>query len=226
MVRPGNKGDIMTATVLLSSPKGGVGKSSLSRNLLASAAQAGKRVVGIDLDQQATLKTWSERRERARSAIPGLPSVPVIAAPLGSWRAALNQAQAEKPDLIVIDTPPSIEQNTPAIASLSDTATVVLVPCQPMQDDVDSTTPWMRRLLGTKARGIFILNRANRRTKSFATIQTKLLAVGPLCPIDIPHLEEIHFAAGKGLGVADLAKAVSRETFDGLWSFVAREAGL
>src|SRR3954465_1885226 len=89
-------GGYMSIIVLLSSPKGGVGKSSLSRNLLASAAQAGKQVIGIDLDQQATLKTWSERRERARSAIPGLPPVLVIAAPLGGWREALQQAQAEK----------------------------------------------------------------------------------------------------------------------------------
>ncbi len=216
----------MAAVVLLSSPKGGVGKSSLSRNILASAAQAGKRAGGIDLDQQSTLKTWSERRERARSAIPGLPSVSVIAAPLTGWREALKQASASKPDLIVIDTPPSVEQNTPAIAALSDAATLVLVPCQPMQDDVDSTAPWMRKLLASNTRAIFVLNRANQRTKSFSSIQTKLLAFGPLCPVNIAHLEEIHFAAGKGLGVADLTKAVSRETFDGLWNFVAREAGL
>lgn len=214
----------MSAIILLSSPKGGVGKSSLSRNILASAAQAGKRVVGIDLDQQSTLKTWSERRDRARNAIPGLPLIPVISADLSNWRLALKQVNGV--DLVVIDTPPSIEVNTPAITALSDAATLVLVPCQPMQDDVDSTTPWMRRLLAANARGIFVLNRANRRTKSFSSIQTKLLAIGPLCPIDIPHLEEIHFAASKGLGVADLTKAVSRETFDGLWSFVAREAGL
>src|SRR3954471_13540159 len=110
----------MSVVVLLSSPKGGVGKSSLSRNILASAAQAGKQVIGIDLDQQSTLKTWSERRERARSAIPGLPSIPVIVAPLSRWRDALRKATESAPDVIVIDTPPSIEQNTPAIASLSD----------------------------------------------------------------------------------------------------------
>ena len=214
----------MSAIILLSSPKGGVGKSSLSRNILASAAQAGKRVVGIDLDHQSTLKTWSERRDRACNVIPGLPPIPVISTSLSDWRLALKRV--DKADLIVIDTPPSIEVNTPAISALSDAATLVLVPCQPMQDDVDSTSPWMHRLLAAKARGIFILNRANRRTKSFSSIRTKLLAIGPLCPIDVPHLEEIHFAASKGLGVADLTKAVSRETFDGLWSFVAREAGL
>jgi chromosome partitioning protein len=129
----------MSAIVLLSSPKGGVGKSSISRNILASAAQAGKRVAGIDLDQQSTLKTWSERRARARNAIPGLPPVPVISANLSDWRPALKKVNGA--DLIVVDTPPSVEVNTPAITALSDAATLVLVPCQPMQDDVDSTAP-------------------------------------------------------------------------------------
>src|SRR5215217_6804886 len=118
MIRPGNEGDHMSVVVLLSSPKGGVGKSSLSRNILASAAQVGKRVVGIDLDQQSTLKTWSERRDRARNAIPGLPPVPVIFANLSDWRPALKKANGA--DLIVVDTPPSIEVNTPAITALSD----------------------------------------------------------------------------------------------------------
>lgn len=123
-----------------------VGKSSLSRNILASAAQAGKRVAGVDLDRQSTLKTWSERRDRARNTIPGLPPVPVVSADLSDWRPALKEADGA--DVIVIDTPPSIEVNTPAITALSDAATLVLVPCQPMQDDVDSTTPWM---LGSEA---------------------------------------------------------------------------
>jgi len=108
---------------------------------------------------------------------------------------------------------------------------IPLVPttCRPRSRKEAETLNHMRNPAVNRARKKLMdgeLNRANRRTKSFSSIQTKLLAIGPLCPIDIPHLEEIHFAASKGLGVADLTKAVSRETFDGLWSFIAREAGL
>jgi chromosome partitioning protein len=216
----------MQPIVLLSSPKGGCGKSSLSRNILVSAAQSGKRVVGVDLDKQGTLRTWSERRERARSAIPTLPSVPVIAAELDDWRDAIKEARATQAHLIVIDTPPSVELNLNAVLSLSSAADLILVPSQTTQDDVDSTAPWMRRLLATHAKAAFILNRANRRTRAFSTIRAKLMSVGPICPIEIGQFEEIPAAAGKGLGVLDLSRATSAETFEALWSYVAREVGL
>ena len=60
----------------------------------------------------------------------------------------------------------------------------------------------MKRLLSTQAKAAFILNRANRRTRAFSTIRAKLLAVGPICPIEVGQFEEIPAAAGKGLGAS------------------------
>lgn len=56
MVRP--KNNHRQSIIMLSSPKGGVGKSSLSRNILVLASRAGKNVLGLDMDKQATLATW------------------------------------------------------------------------------------------------------------------------------------------------------------------------
>ena len=216
----------MPSVVMLSSPKGGVGKSSISRNLLVSAAQAGRSVVGLDLDAQKTLTTWAERRERVRTALPGLPVIPVVVSTLDEWRAGLKQARATGADIVVVDTPPSIELNVAAIAALSAAADLTLVPSLPTQDDVDSTAPWMARLRGGNAKAAFVLNRANARTKSYTAMRAKLLGFGPLCPMEIPTLEEIHTAAGKGLGVLDLTKATSTDTFQGLWNYVCLEVGL
>ncbi len=212
--------------VMLSSPKGGVGKSSISRNLLVSAARAGRSVVGLDLDAQKTLATWSERRERVRSSVPGIPAVPVVTATLEEWRAGLKQARATGADVIVVDTPPSIELNVAAIAALSASVDLTLVPSVPTQDDLDSTAPWMARLRGTDTKAAFVLNRANVRTKSYTEIRVQLLEVGPLCPMEIPMLEEIPSAAGKGLGILDLTKTKSADTFKGLWRYVCLEVGL
>jgi chromosome partitioning protein len=208
--------------ILLSSPKGGCGKSSLSRNILVLAAQAGCKVVGLDLDAQGTLRTWADRRARVRASIPQLTDVPVLAATLGEWRFALEEARKQA-DVVVIDTPPSIELNLNAIVSLAGEADLILIPCTPTQDDIDSVGPWMSRLLGFGANAVFVMNRANRRTKSFTAIRAKLLSAGPVCPVEIPLLEEIPLAAGKGLGVMDLTRPASGETFEGLWSYVARE---
>lgn len=212
--------------VLLSSPKGGVGKSSLARNLLVLATKAGRSVVGVDLDKQRTLTTWTQRRERSRVAYPALSSVPVISADLADYRQALRDARRSGAEVVVIDSPPSIEIDVDAMLSVSAAADLILVPLQQTQDDYDSAAPWMRQLMGAKARAAFVLNRANRRAKSFELVQSRLLAVGPLCPVVIPALEEIPMAGGKGLGVMDLSRPNSGETFGALWQYVAREVAL
>src|SRR5688500_10011104 len=120
--------------ILIASPKGGVGKSSLTRNILISAAKEGLRVLGVDLDQQQTLMKWHVRRERVRQSFPECSHVRVIAVPLGEWRAALREA--DNHDLLVIDTPPSLEAQYGAALSLCEAADFVLVPCGATQDDV------------------------------------------------------------------------------------------
>ena len=126
----------------------------------------------------------------------------------------------------MVDTPPSIELNVAAIAALSASVDLTLVPSVPTQDDLDSTAPWMARLRGTNTKAAFVLNRANVRTKSYTEIRVQLLEVGPLCPIEIPMLEEIPSAAGKGLGILDLTKTKSADTFKGLWRYVCLEVDL
>lgn len=222
MPKPPSKQSI----VMLSSPKGGVGKSSLSRNILVLAARAGKKVLGLDMDKQATLATWAERRERVRSSIPGVSEIPVHRAALDDWRGVLASARKSQADFIVIDTPPSIEINMTAILGLCESADFVLVPCQQTQDDLDSVMPWMRHLKQSGAKAAFIINRANIRARSYATIRSKLLNVGPVCPIEISQAEEISLANGKGLGVMDLSKPKNAEAFGALWAYLRQELDL
>jgi chromosome partitioning protein len=84
----------------------------------------------------------------------------------------------------------------------------------------------MARLAEAKARAAFVLNRANKRTKSFDQMRTKLLKHGSVCPVEIPQAEEVHLTGGKGLGVLDLSRSNVAISFEGLWSYVEREAGL
>ncbi|WP_243429854.1 ParA family protein [Acetobacter sacchari] len=211
--------------VMLSSPKGGVGKSSLSRNILVLAARAGKSVLGLDLDKQATLSTWAERRERVSAAIPDIVHIPVHRAELDDWRSALKTVNASKAEFVVIDTPPSIELNMNAMLGVCEKADLILVPCQQTQDDLDSVTPWMKHLKASGSKAAFIINRANIRAKSFSTIRAKLLAAGHVCPVEISQAEEIPLASGKGLGVMDLSRPKSAETFESLWLYLQQELG-
>ncbi len=49
------------------------------------------------------------------------------------------------------------------------------------------------------------------------------MKVGPLCPIEIPALEEIHSQSDNGLTVLDLTKSKGHESMEGLWTYASRE---
>ena len=49
------------------SQKGGVGRTTLAASLAVAAAGAGERVIALDLDPQASLVSWGERRKAANT---------------------------------------------------------------------------------------------------------------------------------------------------------------
>jgi chromosome partitioning protein len=214
----------MQRTILISSPKGGSGKSVLARHLLVSAAQSGLRPLGLDYDRQQTLAKWSARRAKTREAFPDFADVPVQAATLQDWRASLRHAQGY--DLAVLDTPPSVEDHLPAIDGLGRAADLVLVPAVCTQDDVEAVAPWIRSLGEKGLRAVVVLNRANRRTSSFARMRGALIKAGPVCPTEIPQLEDIHVPSMKGLTLLDYSKSRGIAPFEEIWAFVQREIGL
>ena len=68
----GRKGKSATAApvgtavkLLTTSPKGGVGKTSASRNIAVAAARDGFRVATLDCDPQGSLTKWWGRRPDA-----------------------------------------------------------------------------------------------------------------------------------------------------------------
>jgi chromosome partitioning protein len=214
----------MQRIILISSPKGGSGKSVLARHLLVSAAQAGLRPMGLDFDRQQTLAKWSARRAKTREAFPDFADVPVQPVMLQDWRASLRQVQGY--DLAVLDTPPSVEDHLPAIDGLGRVADLVLVPAVCTQDDVEAVAPWIRSLSEKGFRAVVVLNRANRRTSSFARMRGTLIKAGPVCPTEIPQLEDIHVPSMKGLTLLDYSKSRGIAPFEEIWAFVQREIGL
>ena len=211
-------------TILISSPKGGSGKSVLARHLLVSAAQAGLRSIGLDFDRQQTLTKWSARRTRTRDAFPDFAEVPVQPVMLQDWRGSLRHAQGY--NLAILDTPPSVEDHLPAIDGLARASHLVLVPAVCTQDDVDAVGPWIRMLSEKGLRAVVVLNRANRRTSSFARMRGALIKAGPVCPAEIPQLEDIHVPAVKGLTLLDYSKSRGIAPFEEIWAFVRREIDL
>ena len=54
-------------TVAFITQKGGAGKTTLAASVAAAAADAGERVIVFDVDLQASLVRWGERRKDAQA---------------------------------------------------------------------------------------------------------------------------------------------------------------
>jgi chromosome partitioning protein len=210
--------------LLISSPKGGSGKSVLSRHLLVSAAQAGIRVIGLDFDRQQTLAKWAARRAKTREAFPDFAETPVEPASLQDWRNALRRVGGYQ--LAIIDTPPSVEDHLPAIDALGEAADLILVPAVCTQDDVESVAPWVKALAEKGFSCSVVLNRANRRTTSYARMRGVMIKAGSVCPTELPQLEDIHVPSTKGLTLLDYSKSRGIEPFEEIWAYVRREVGV
>lgn len=210
--------------IVLCSPKGGTGKSSLARHLLVSACQEGMNAVGLDFDKQGTLTKWQIRRDKIRVSYPNFVATEVIAVELNDWRGAL--AKIKNYGVAIVDTPPSVEDHIDAIYGLTKAASFVIVPTGSSIDDLDSVVPWMRALSERSVKATFCFNKVNRRTNSFLKAKARLLKVGPVSPVEIPALEDIHVPASNGLSVLDHVKAGGLETFESMWDYVKREVNL
>src|SRR3712207_703628 len=89
--------------IVLASPKGGAGKTTLCRNLAVAAASAGLCVSVGDLDPQRTLTRWWRRRGSAEHRLAH------YELDMGDVASLVSDDGVDDCDVIFVDTPPSIE---------------------------------------------------------------------------------------------------------------------
>jgi len=145
--------------VMVAKQKGGVGATTLVRELGVAAAAAGRRVVFVDLDSQGTLRGWWNRRTEGARGDPN----PALAAPPPAQMAdALERLRAAGAELCVIDTPPSVHAFLGSVMRLAD---LVLLPTRPTTDDLEAlpaildTSSQVRAVLFGHVHQVFELQR-------------------------------------------------------------------
>lgn len=208
--------------VLLVAPKGGVGKTTTVTTLLVAARMAGLTALGVDMDDQGSLVTWGAWRRSTIAANPalGLVDIPIRKMDLGEWRSLRH---LNSYDIVIVDTPPGIGEARHAIRSMCEVADIVLIPTSASPADLEKVVPFGRSIAGTKS--FFVLNRVNRRTRSWAQARVDLTADTRLAPSDIPALDVVTTQFGAGLTTTDMATA-GADAFAALWNFVRLETGL
>lgn len=207
--------------------KGGVGKTTLALHLGVEAECAGRRVVWVDLDPQASL---TEAWEARAAATPALAEMLAMGEPPGERRARrlgeelgkkLASLAAEGYDLAVLDTPPEHYQAVHLDAGLA-AATAILVPIQPTPLALRAVGPLLAKL-SPERRFAFVVNEAspNRFVQSTPQAIAELSAHGRVAPV-ILHRRELYATAtadGRTAGEIAPSHAAAREVRN-LWLFV------
>lgn len=206
--------------LLVLSPKGGSGKSTVARNIAAAAVQAGLKVATLDTDPQGTLTRWWQRR-------------PDVAPTIEHYQeslATLDDAPTDIDgiDLLVVDTPTALETagyRKPAEA-LIQAADLILIPVQATPEDLESARGAVRLVRSLNRSGIFVLNRVKPRVREVTDARRGLAGGGDVAPVDLPDLAEVYRSYAAGLGVVEMPGARSAQDFAALWSYVADKLGL
>jgi chromosome partitioning protein len=211
---------IQTRTILITSNKGGVGKTTTCVNIAATAAPT-LNVVGIDYDPQRNFCKWGQRRPS------DVASIRVIDGNLDQFQTALTRVAGC--DLLIIDTPPGVGAHAAAIRTLAEKSDLVIVPTGTGIFDLETTIPWARGLQNIKGQKVvFCLNRIDTRTTRTDVRETKslLLKAGRICPIPVRDLTDIERNMRVGKSVVDIPNHKGASDVIDLWHFAKQEMEL
>lgn len=121
-------------TILVASPKGGVGKTTIATQLAAHAAIEGHASVLVDADPQGSASRWAERRADMASAV----------LPVDGTRKDWHRRIPASAQRIIIDgragaMPRHLEQ-------FLEHADALLIPVAPSALDIEATVPFISAL--------------------------------------------------------------------------------
>jgi len=205
--------------VVVTSPKGGSGKTGTTRNLAVAAALDGYRVATVDLDPQRSLTRWWEKRPEEATNIDHF----------AAHTRDIDDVLAEviEFDLVLYDTPTSVEEYLEQMKALIVASDLALITTQETDDDLDSVLPWMDAVRKYQRNTAFLFNKIKPRTVMFTDARNRVVGNGyQTCPVEVPDYTDIATAGNQGIGVLELRGAKGREHMTGVWGFVRSSLGL
>ena len=154
-------------TILVTSQKGGSGKTTLVANLSVEAARTGA-VVLVDTDPQGTLTQWVQRRP--------VDSPVLVKAEISQLKIGLGSIK-DSTRFVFIDSPPTIGS---VIDVLVDIADLVLIPVKPSPADLWSVAKTVQLVKEKKKNFLFVLNQVKANSAITAQAAAALSKFGPV----------------------------------------------
>lgn len=196
----------MAKVIAIFNGKGGVGKSTVAACLGVSA----KKSVLIDLDPQATLSTWGDRRA-------GVPPEVISVAP-SRTETTISRSAAK---WIILDTPGAL---ITGVADALRCADLILVPTSTRQFDLDEL-PKALDVAAIAGKPIAILlNRIHPTANAEAAIELVSDLGVEVAPVLLRERISHDSAASSGLIAAELEpQSHAAEEIAALWQWVKKQ---
>jgi len=203
--------------------KGGVGKTTIAKNLGTAAAAAGLTVLILDMDTQQNADAWGKRR-RQHQPERQLPLVQFTTE--RDLPEVLARARAAECDLVLIDTPPGRSTEAPAAV---EAANFVLIPFWLETDAFEGLkkTADLARRLGTPSAAVLNFATPNSRSHEEAARDVLKALEVPMSPV-VLHRYEAHRNANPNGLTAYEAEPESRPAAEiaALWYWLSAELQL
>lgn len=193
--------------------KGGTGKSTLTASMAVAAGEAGERVAALDLDPQASLSHWSERRTAEFPLVDR--TTP------DKLTQALHALAGHGYTVVVIDT---AGIDSPAATAAMRVADMSLIPARPSLADIEATKPTYAALSRLGRPYAFVLNqcapqlRGGRAADAANALRLLGVMAQPMIALRADHQDAFAF----GLGVTEHApQGKAADELRSLWQWVS-----
>jgi chromosome partitioning protein len=213
-----------TVRILSAGAKGGPGKSFLAKNFAAAAAKERFNVALVDFDTQRTVTKWLARREKF---YPDGPKIHGYEADPNSPRDASDAIATTEHDIVLIDTPPAIDQHSAVLKTLAYGSDLVLVPTKVGISDTESAEVLLQALAGWSVPTMAVLNLVKPMAKRvIATARKRLVRNAELCAVEIGEFYDFLTADEGGVGVTEMRRCTGGEDIEAVWAAVKRKVGM
>jgi chromosome partitioning protein len=206
-------------TITLVTQKGGAGKTTIAASLAVAAAQAGEKVIALDLDPQGSLAAWGDTRSVEEPAVDRIGPDNLANLP-----AILKALAAEGYTLAILDTAGIASTGGNLAMQAADLA---LIPARPSRLDLQATMPTIEALmrLEMRERFAFVLNQCPAGRNSRATEAANGLGMfGVLAEPMLTQRADHQDALAAGQGVTEYASdGKAADEIRALWAWAARK---
>lgn len=198
-------------TLVFAARKGGSSKTTLLAHISVEASKT-QPVTLIDSDAQPSLTGWWEARE---AGTPTLMDVPLV-------KLAKELAKAaDKPGLVMIDTPP---HNEATIASVMALADLIIIPVKPSPNDLRAIGATIDMARASGKPFVFVICQAIARTTIVEEARALLAAHGPVVATVMHNRLAYAVGMADGRTAQELgAKSRAASEISAIWKAISKQ---